>query len=414
VYICVICGKRTVVREPQITQIKRMAQMSRNSISVEPGATPSTAAINVNQYTGTIAWKTSTGAAHSGNFAVSAVYQAEVSLAAKTGFTFAEIAADTFTYSGATVTHSAGTGTSLTVTITFPATDSVLPPSAGELKTLTLSEVSVNMRYVPAGKFQRNATAANVSVITKGYWLAETETTQELFNAVMESNPSSFSSSPAAGETQEKRPVEQVNWYHAIAFCNKLSIANSKQAVYSVKVSGTEVDWSSLTFAQIPTTNNTDWDAATMDTSKNGYRLPTEMEWMWAAMGADKTSQPNTTGYSKTYAGSVESGTTNIGNYAWYSSNSANKTHEAGKKTANELGLKDMTGNVDEWCWDWSGEIPSDEQTDFTGPVSGTYRRTCGGFWDSATSNCTVIFRGGGLPYVAGYDSGFRFACPAD
>jgi formylglycine-generating enzyme required for sulfatase activity len=283
------------------------------------------------------------------------------------------------------------------------------------------------MRYVPAGSFQRDATATNVSVITKGYWLAETETTQELFQAVMGSNPSQFTGSPATSETQEKRPVEKVNWYHAIAFCNKLSVADDKQAVYSVKVSGNEVEWANLTYAQIPTTDNSDWNGATMDPSKNGYRLPTEMEWMWAAMGADKTSQPNTSGYSKTYAGSEESGTTNIGNYAWYTTNSGSnstdrKTHEVGKKTANELGLKDMSGNVSEWCWDrHSGTNGTTDPvaetgtlTDFTGTASGPTRVLRGGSYSLLVSDCKVAFRYTFSPTNQEPGLGFRFACPAD
>jgi uncharacterized repeat protein (TIGR02543 family) len=87
------------------------------------GAAPNVTGIDETQYTGTITWKTNTGAAHSGNFAASTVYQAEVSLTAKTGYTFADVAANSFTYTGATeVTHSAGAGTTLAVTITFPAT----------------------------------------------------------------------------------------------------------------------------------------------------------------------------------------------------------------------------------------------------------------------------------------------------
>jgi formylglycine-generating enzyme required for sulfatase activity len=276
------------------------------------------------------------------------------------------------------------------------------------------------MRYVPAGSFQRDATATNVSVITKGYWLAETETTQELFLAVMESNPSNFDGTSgkeaAAGETQNKRPVEYVNWYHAIAFCNKLSVANNKQAVY--RVNGIS-DWAALQYSAIPTTDNSGWNAVTMDTSKNGYRLPTEMEWMWAAMGADKTSQPNTTGYAKAFAGS--NGTNSIGDYAWHGNSSGNtdgnsdsKTHEVGKKTANELGLKDMNGNVWEWCWDWHGSYPADEKTDFTGAASGSKRVIRGGsFGNYASPHCTVAFRLDLSPTYQNSALGFRFACPA-
>jgi formylglycine-generating enzyme required for sulfatase activity len=216
----------------------------------------------------------------------------------------------------------------------------------------TLNGVSVPFRFVPAGSFQRDGTAANVSVITTGYWMGETEVTQELFQAVMGTNPSSGSSGAAGGETQNRRPVDYVNWYAAIAFCNKLSIANGKDPVYSV--SGVS-NWAGLAYSGIPTTSNTAWDAATMDTAKNGYRLPTEMEWMWAAMGADMENpgQRNTSGYSKAFAGST--GSNSLNDYVWHSINSGVQSHEVSKKAANELGLYDMSGNVMEWRWELGG-----------------------------------------------------------
>jgi formylglycine-generating enzyme required for sulfatase activity len=278
--------------------------------------------------------------------------------------------------------------------------------SSGAASTRTISGVSVSFRYVPAGSFQRDSGAANISVITRGYWMGETEVTQELFQAVMGTNPSNFTSSADPGETQNKRPVEQASWYAAIAFCNKLSLEDGKDPVYSVSV---VANWATLAYSGIPTSSDTNWNAAAMDTAKNGYRLPTEMEWMWAAMGADKSSQPNTTGYSKTYAGSTEAGTTNIGDYAWYA---GSKTHQVGKKTANELGLYDMSGNVFEWCWDWYGSYPSGSQPDYAGAVSGAYRVPRGGSWLYYATNCAVSYRQGGGPQNRDYDIGFRVLCP--
>jgi formylglycine-generating enzyme required for sulfatase activity len=200
--------------------------------------------------------------------------------------------------------------------------------------------------------------------------------------------------------------VETVNWYHTIAFCNKLSIANGKEPVYSVS----EVNWSTLVYSDIPTSSDAAWNAATWDTSKNGYRLPTEMEWMWAAMGADKSAQPNTTGRTKAFAGST--GTNSIGDYAWYTTNSGSKTHEVGKKTANELGLTDMSGNVWEWCWDRYGSYPSGEESDYAGANSGTYRVERGGGLGSNASSCAVSFRDVNDPDDGFINLGFRVVCP--
>jgi formylglycine-generating enzyme required for sulfatase activity len=279
----------------------------------------------------------------------------------------------------------------------------------GAQSTRTISGVSVPFRYVPAGSFQRDATAENVSIITNGYWMGETEVTQELFKAVMGDNPSDCTSNPEdPGEDGWKKlPVETVYWYHAIAFCNKLSLADGKEPVYAV--SGVS-DWAALLYGAIPTTDDADWNAAAMDTGKNGYRLPTEMEWMWAAMGADTTSQPNTEGYTKAFAG--RNGSNNLGDYAWFPSNSGNKTHEVGKKMATELGVYDMSGNVSEWFWDLYDSYPAGEQTNFAGTASGTKRVERGGCHYNGDAACAVSNRSSLNPDVGNYGLGFRVVCP--
>ena len=177
--------------------------------------------------------------------------------------------------------------------------------------------------------------------------------------------------------------MQSVNWYHAIAFCNKLSLAEGLTPVYFV----TGIDFSTLTFAAIPVSTNADWDAVTCNWSAIGYRLPTEMEWMWAAMGAPFDGQnggTNTSGYSKAFAGST--GGNLLGDYAWYNANSDSRTHPAGSKLNNELGLFDMSGNVFEWCWDWNGTYPGGLMSDFKGAESGSYRIARGGSWLAAQS----------------------------
>jgi len=119
------------------------------------------------------------------------------------------------------------------------------------------------------------------------------------------------------------------------------------------------------------------------------------MEWMWAAMGADQDARAgamqngiNTTGYTKNYAGEGHDTGTSIDDYAWHNNNSGDngasenrKTHPVGEKLPNELGLYDMSGNVNEWCWDWKADYQTDTLTDYRGADSGSSRVLRGGSW---------------------------------
>ena len=246
------------------------------------------------------------------------------------------------------------------------------------------------LKYVPAGSFQRDDGPLNISTVS-AFRMSEYEITREQFEAVTGlDNPSDVFAYVING------PVQKTNWYHALVFCNMLSMREGLEPVYSIMVSGTAntdpADWIVDNGAKIPISSNATWDAATADWTASGYRLPTEMEWMWAAMGA----KDGTTGYIKGYAGSTEAGgaQVNIGNYVWYFDNSDLRTHTVGRKLPNELGIYYMSGNVIEWCWDWYGDpYPTGLLTNYLGAASGPYRVVRGGSWSSRASYATVADR---------------------
>ena len=275
-------------------------------------------------------------------------------------------------------------------------------------KTYTVGSVAFTMKGIaavndaPLGDNDYDNNKPH-TVSLSAYLIEETEVTQELWQEVMGNNPSWFNGSygkePAVGETQGKRPVENVNWYQAIAFCNKLSIKLNLEPCYTVNVGGNPVDFENLSFDQIPTGNNADWNKAELDMNKKGFRLPTEAEWEWAAKGGtdDKWSGTNTEAELK--------------NYAWYNSNS-DKNHEVKRKSPNGYGLYDMSGNVWEWCWDWYDDtLPALPGADYAGLVSGSNRVVRGGcFFDNAES-CTVGLRGGINPDFRVCLLGLRLVC---
>jgi len=209
---------------------------------------------------------------------------------------------------------------------------------------------------------------------------------------VMGSNPSNFKSA-VTGEsgTPGKLPVEKVSWYDALVFCNKLSIKEGLNPVYSISGKTNPSEW-----GDVPSSNNSTWNAAVIDKSKNGYRLPTEAEWEYACRAG------TTTAYN--------TGDTISDNTGWYSSNSGSKTHQVGLKPANAWGLYDMHGNVWEWCWDWYGSsyYSSSPTNDPMGASSGSSRVVRGGSWYSSAEYTRSAYRRYDDPYYRSYNLGFR------
>ncbi|MDZ4682085.1 MAG: SUMF1/EgtB/PvdO family nonheme iron enzyme [Saprospiraceae bacterium] len=189
------------------------------------------------------------------------------------------------------------------------------------------------------------------SVTLNGFYISRTEVTQAQWKAVMRSNPSEFKNCPSC-------PVESVSWEDVQDFFKKLNALSSGAK----------------------------------------YRLPTEAEWEYAARGGIKSK------------GYLYAGNNDLGEVAWYGENAGDKTHPTGKKKTNELGLFDMSGNVYEWCSDWSGDYASAAQKNPTGAKSGSLRVRRGGSWAYDPRDCRVAHRSLGTPGYRYDDVGFRLA----
>ncbi len=233
------------------------------------------------------------------------------------------------------------------------------------------SKSGIDMVYVEGGTFQMgskdgyNDEKPVHGVTVSSFYIGKYEVTQKQWMDVMGSNPSYFKG--------DNLPVEQVSWYDVIEFCTKLSEKEGLTPCYTG--SG---------------------DNVTMNIHANGYRLPTEAEWEFAARGGKK---------SQAYK---YSGSNTLGDVGWYNDNSGMKTHDVGSKRANELGIRDMSGNVWEWCWDWFGNYSSDVQTNPTGPGSGSYRVRRGGSWSYIADYCEVAYRSHYAPSDSSGGIGFR------
>lgn len=183
----------------------------------------------------------------------------------------------------------------------------------------------------------------------RDFYIGKFEVTQELWKAVMDTVPSYF--------IGDKLPVEQVSWYDVQEFIKKLN-----------------------------------------ELTGENFRLPTEAEWEYAARGGNKSQ-----GYKF-------SGGNSIDNVGWYTMNSGIKTHPVGRKTPNELGLYDMSGNVWEWCQDKYTAYVDYQQINPTGTYGGEKRVLRGGGYLISSRSCRVTIRCSYKPIRKYRDSGFRLA----
>ena len=206
-----------------------------------------------------------------------------------------------------------------------------------------------------------------ITVKVDDFYIDDFVVVQGDWNEVMDYNLSYFKA--------DELPVECLSWYEAVLFCNKKSDKDGLQSCYVIDGEHVECDFSA-----------------------NGYRLPTEAEWEFAAIGGLKSK-----GYR--YAGSDI-----LDEVAWYSKNAGKTTHPRAQKLANELGLYDMCGNVFEWCWDWFDKFDCDYMDNPRGPAKGKLKVSRGNNWVNGESVSEVTRRVHRDPYCTTHHQGFRIA----
>ena len=245
-----------------------------------------------------------------------------------------------------------------------------------------------NMVFVKGGKYQPSF--ADVEKEVFDIEVCKYPTTQKMWLEVIDENPSVYEG--------DNKPVDHVNWWEALDYCNKLSekyglepvydLSKSEQGILMIKELGGE-----RVYPDVANFKNTE-----------GFRLPTEVEWEWFARGGQIAIEQGTFDY--TYSGS-----NNINEVVWYRENTGvrskydwrteqnyyvgGSSQDGGLKKPNQLGLFDCSGNIREWCYDTVGEDIEDSKlyTYEAFDTSKEYRRVRGGSWYNPSNMSEVVYR---------------------
>ncbi len=308
-----------------------------------------------------------------------------------------------------------------TPTMTPLPTDTPVPPTETYTTTPTLTPISVdgivgNMRYVPgtgAGGFiqgspndepcrSMNEGPQFIHILTRNVAVMETEVSRQMWadlrsvQATLPADPSNTAYSPTLAH-----PVQHITWFESILFCNLLSLHNGVKRCY----------YTDAGFTDPITASNYTTGPFYCNFDATGYRLPTEGEWEYfCRAGTTEPFSCNEMNYTYWNCGSCTAGThLTLEQYCVFCANDPGTSAIAGSKLPNPWNLKDVHGNVWEWCWDrWSGAYPSSAQKDYAGPATGSSRVRRGGSWGNRAKRCRSASRLNDRPRIRDVHLGLR------
>ncbi len=281
---------------------------------------------------------------------------------------------------------------------------------------ITYSPIVGNMRFTPWGTFRQGSPDDEPGresdenqfphTLTMGLAVMETEVTRQMWADLraqvpdLPADPSDTAISPTM-----QHPVQYLTWYEAVLFVNVLNSVEGRGVVYFLDPAFT---------VPVTTSNYNTGGTVYWKTGTSAYRLPTEGEWEsfcragrigigWAFSAAEWNYQASN---CNTCSPSPNLGVLN--SVAWWCNNANGQAQVFGQKDLNSWNLRDVHGNVREWCWDWYANYPTSWQTDYTGPATGTYKVARGGSWNDVAWQLRSANRHTGLPDGRGRDLGFR------